>query len=237
MFRFFEDNINDESIRLNEENSHHYLNVLRIKEDEEVEVVTNDGIFKCIFKEIEDKDIILKIIEEIKRENESPVKLILFQGILKNDKMEQVLKQATEVGVTEIYPLKLKRVVADIDKKVDKKIVRWEKIIESAAKQSKRDFMPIIHKPITLKELNDLKGEIDLLVPYENEEELRLKDIKNLSNNIGLIIGPEGGFEEREIEELKEMGAQIITLGNRILRAETAAVCASFSIIYELESR
>ncbi|MBP2024785.1 RsmE family RNA methyltransferase [Peptoniphilus stercorisuis] len=237
MFRFFEDNINDESIRLNEENSHHYLNVLRIKEDEEVEVVTNDGIFKCIFKEIEDKDIILKIIEEVKRENESPVKLILFQGILKNDKMEQVLKQATEVGVTEIYPLKLKRVVADIDKKVDKKIVRWEKIIESAAKQSKRDFMPIIHKPITLKELNDLKGEIDLLVPYENEEELRLKDIKNLSNNIGLIIGPEGGFEEREIEELKEMGAQIITLGNRILRAETAAVCASFSIIYELESR
>lgn len=237
MFRFFDDNIDNNIIILNEENSHHYLNVLRIKEDEEVEVVTNRGIFKCIFKEIKDKSIVLKIIEEVKRENESPVKLILFQGILKNDKMEQVLKQATEVGVSEIYPLKLKRVVADIDKKVDKKILRWEKIIESAAKQSKRDFIPIIHKPITLKEINDLKNNMNLLVPYENEEELRLKNIENLSNNIGLVIGPEGGFEESEIEELKKMDAKIITLGNRILRAETAAVCASFSIIYELESR
>ena len=237
MFRFFEENILNDEIILNKENSNHFYNVLRIKEDEEVEVVTNDGIFKCVFKKLDDKDVVLSIISKVEKENESPVKLILFQGILKNDKMEQVLKQATEVGVSEIYPLKLKRVVADIDKKVDKKILRWEKIVEAAAKQSKRDKIPTINKPINLKEFKEISKNLDILVPYENEENLKLKNIENLSKNIGLVIGPEGGFEEEEIEVLKELGANIITLGNRILRAETAAVCASFSIIYELESR
>lgn len=239
MYRFFEDSINENEIILNKENSNHYFNVLRIKEDEEVEVVTKDGIFKCIFKGMSEKDVILKILEKVESENESSVKLILFQGILKNDKMEQVLKQATEVGVSEIYPLKLKRVVADIDKKVDKKVLRWEKIVEAAAKQSKRDFIPTINKPIEIKEMANIieSFKLDLIVPYESEENLRLKDLKNLSKNIGLVIGPEGGFEEDEIEKLKELNASVITLGNRILRAETAAVCSAFSIIYELESR
>ena len=237
MYRFFEDNIEDNLIVLNRENSNHYKNVLRIKEDETVEVVTSQGIFRCIFKELQDKSVVLEIKEEVERENESPVKVVLFQGILKNDKMEQVLKQTTETGVYEIYPLKLKRVVADIDKKVDKKIQRWEKIVEAAAKQSKRDLIPMINEPVDLKGLKEAARGMDIIVPYENAENLRLADLKNLSRNIALVIGPEGGFEEEEIDELKEMGANIITLGNRILRAETAAVCASFSVIYELESR
>lgn len=237
MYRFFEDNRIENFIILNKENSNHYKNVLRIREDEEVEVVTQNGIFICLYNKMQEKSVVLKIIKEVKNENESSVKLVLFQGILKNDKMEQVLKQATEVGVSEIYPLKLKRVVADIDKKVDKKIERWNKIVESAAKQSKRDYIPYINKPVELKDLTDVASEMDIIVPYENEENLRLKNIENLSKKIALVIGPEGGFEEEEIEFLKEKGAYVITLGNRILRAETAAVCASFSIIYELESR
>lgn len=237
MYRFFEDNRIENFIILNKENSNHYKNVLRIREDEEVEVVTQNGIFICLYNKMQEKSVVLKIIKEVKNENESLVKLVLFQGILKNDKMEQVLKQATEVGVSEIYPLKLKRVVADIDKKVDKKIERWNKIVESAAKQSKRDYIPYINKPVELKDLTDVASEMDIIVPYENEENLRLKNIENLSKKIALVIGPEGGFEEEEIEFLKEKGAYVITLGNRILRAETAAVCASFSIIYELESR
>lgn len=239
MYRFFEDSVFNDEIILNKENSNHYHSVLRIKEYETVEVVTDNGIFRCVFKELRDKDIVLRITEEIKDGNESSVNLYLFQGIIKNDKMEQVLKQATEVGVKEFYPLKLKRIVADIDKKVDKKIQRWEKIVEAAAKQSKRDIIPIVNKPVDIKELKEIAKELnlDIIVPYENEENLKLQEIKDLSKNIGLVIGPEGGFEEEEIEELKSLNAHVITLGNRILRAETAAVCSSFSIIYELESR
>lgn len=237
MYRFFEESKFQDSINLSPKNSHHFLKVLRIGEREKVEVCANNGIFLAELQGVEENIVILKKISEVEPKNESKIKVTLFQAILKGDKMDQALKQATEVGVAEIYPLILKRNVANIEQKSDKKIQRWQKVVEAAAKQSKRDFIPKVNSPINLKNLIDNFKMKDLIVPYESEENKTLYDLKNLSSDIALIIGSEGGFEESEIELLKANGANIITLGNRILRAETATVCSSFSIIYYLESR
>ncbi|RVU55334.1 RsmE family RNA methyltransferase [Anaerosphaera multitolerans] len=237
MYRFFENKVFENEIELSEENSHHFSKVLRIKESEIVEVCADNGIFESAFERIEGNNIILKKIRAVGLKNESKVNLTLFQGILKGDKMDQALKQATEAGVSKIHPLKLKRTISNISGKEEKKVQRWQKVVESAAKQSKRDYIPEVTHPLKLEELKDLSGDMDIIVPYENQLGTTLFDLKSLSNNIALVIGPEGGFEESEINFLREIGANIITLGNRILRAETAAVCSSFSIIYYLESR
>lgn len=235
MFRFFGEINTDGKITLDKENSHHYVNVLRIKENEDVEVATREGIFIANFDTFNEKNVVLKIKSKCDSKHESPVNLTLVQAILKSDNMEKAIKGAVEVGVREILPLIAKRNVSDVDKKADKKIQRWQKICEVAAKQSKRDIIPSVNNPITIEFLKDFDGEI--IVCYENEDDLRFEDIQVQSNNIALIIGPEGGFEDREIEQLKSYGAKIISLGNRILRAETAAICASYHVIACLEGK
>lgn len=149
--------------------------------------------------------------------------------------MDQALKSSVEVGVCEIYPLNTKRVVAQIDHKEYKKVQRWQRVVEAAAKQSKRDYIPRVNTPIDLEGIEEILENRELIVPYENEDDDRLVDIKLENKNVILVIGPEGGFEETEIDYLKSLGAKIVSLGNRILRAETAAVCASFYIIYNFE--
>ncbi|WP_036728557.1 RsmE family RNA methyltransferase [Peptoniphilus mikwangii] len=235
MYRFFENANFENTITLSKENSHHYKTVLRIREEEIVEVGANNGVFKAIFDSCCGDFIILKKIEEVSAERESDVKLILLQGILKGDKMDQALKSSVEVGVCEIYPLNTKRVVAQIDHKEYKKVQRWQRVVEAAAKQSKRDYIPRVNTPIDLEGIEEILENRELIVPYENEDDDRLVDIKLENKNVILVIGPEGGFEETEIDYLKSLGAKIVSLGNRILRAETAAVCASFYIIYNFE--
>ncbi|EFI42391.1 16S rRNA (uracil(1498)-N(3))-methyltransferase [Peptoniphilus sp. oral taxon 386] len=235
MYRFFENANFENTITLSKENSHHYKTVLRIREEEIVEVGANNGVFKAIFDSCCGDFIILKKVEEVSAERESDVKLILLQGILKGDKMDQALKSSVEVGVCEIYPLNTKRVVAQIDHKEYKKVQRWQRVVEAAAKQSKRDYIPRVNTPIDLEGIEEILENRELIVPYENEDDDRLVDIKLENKNVILVIGPEGGFEETEIDYLKSLGAKIVSLGNRILRAETAAVCASFYIIYNFE--
>ncbi len=124
------------------------------------------------------------------------------------------------------------RSISDISKKKEKKLERFQKIVESAAKQSKRDVIPIVHDIIKTDDILNFSG--DLVLCYEDENKTQLGDItKALSNNIGLVIGPEGGISERELELLSE--AKKVGLGRRILRAETAAITASFYIIHAKE--
>ena len=125
-----------------------------------------------------------------------------------------------------------KRQISDISKKKEKKIERFQKIVESAAKQSKRDVIPIVHDIIKTEDI--LNFSCDLVLCYEDERKTQLGEItKSLSNNVGLVIGPEGGISERELEILSE--AKKVGLGRRILRAETAAITASFYIIHAKE--
>ncbi|CDZ75124.1 RNA methyltransferase, RsmE family [Peptoniphilus sp. ING2-D1G] len=234
MFRFFTEKIFEDNLELSKEDSHHFLDVLRINEHEKVEVVAGNGKFIACLEDVVSNRVVLKKLDKITEENESEVNLSLAFGILKNNNTEEVLKYATEVGVKEFYPLYTKRVVSNISGKEDKKLYRWEKIVESAAKQSKRDVIPIVHSPINLKDIEKISEGKKLIVAYESEKKMRFDNIMKKKDML-LIIGPEGGFEEEEIQFLKNLGAYIISLGNRTLRAQTAAICASFYIIHSLE--
>ena len=147
------------------------------------------------------------------------------------------------INIDEITPVEMKRSVVKIDEKSkQKKIERWQKISEVAAKQSGRDIVPKINNVVNIKNICNLIDKYDIvLLAYENEKDNTLKNeltkLKNKENlKIGVIIGPEGGLEEQEVEILKEAGAKVITLGNRILRTETVALVVTGIIMYELEN-
>ncbi|MDO5715411.1 MAG: RsmE family RNA methyltransferase [Tissierellia bacterium] len=229
MIRVFEENRKREEGFLSKENRHHLKNVLRIKGNEIFQIVYQDGIF---FAKWEDEFMVLGTVLE---NRESSITLNLCFGILKGSKNEEILEHCTEIGVTDFFPLEMDRSVADISKKVEKKKARWNKIIESAAKQSKRDRIPILHDPMTLAELKQReKG--TYIVSFEDENQCFFEDIKEqLPEKLYLVIGPEGGFSSQEMELLKN--DYVISLGKRILRAETAAFVSSFHIIHSLEKR
>lgn len=230
MNRVFEQAFHSSEKKLSSENFHHLKHVLRMEEQEIFQVVYQDGIFNCCFQQEQ-----LCLLEKIEESHESSVKLALCFGILKGSKNEEILQHCTEVGVEEFYPLMMERSVADISKKSEQKIQRWQKIVEAAAKQSKRDCIPTVHPPRSLQQLLEDK-DMTYLVAYEEEETDTFWDIaQRLPEKVGLIIGPEGGFSKKELELLSS--AQKITLGKRILRAQTAAIVSSFYIIHSLEEK
>lgn len=223
MFRVFQDSLEV----LSDENRHHLLNVVRLSPDEEFEVVSSGKVYRAIY------DDALKILREVENSHETRIPIHLYMALIKQDKFELALEKTTEVGVSSITPVIFKRTVVNIKGKEDKKLLRWQKILESAAKQSKRDIIPTINSPEKLEDI-DFKG--ILIVPYECAEEIYiddvLKDTKDTKDieEISILIGPEGGFEDTEIEFLKTLGCNIVTLGTRILRAETAAIAACYQV-------
>lgn len=188
-------------------------------------------------------EIICDIIEKIESEAESNIDITIFQGLPKSEKMELIIQKSVELGVSAIVPTKLKRCVVKIDGKDEKKkIDRWQKISEVAAKQSGRDYIPDI---MNVQDINNIISQINnydiILVPYENEnnnsfktEIQNLKKLNKFNFRIGIVIGPEGGFDENEIKLLEEAGAKIVTLGKRILRTETVALTMTSILMYEL---
>ena len=157
--------------------------------------------------------------------------------------MEWIIQKTTEIGINKIIPVDMQRCVVKLDEKdAKKKIDRWQKVAEGAAKQSKRDKIPKIENKIKLKEVENRIKEYDIfLIAYEEEKENKLKEqIKNIAKkqnyNIGVLVGPEGGLDIKEVEELKEKGAKAVTLGKRILRTETAPIVIISNILYELEN-
>lgn len=227
MYRFFEERNFEGNTNLKEETIHHLKNVIRINDGEEFQVVFDDGIFSFAYF-----DGKIKRIGQVDESNESKIRLSLFFGVLKNNKSEDVLRHATEIGVSDFYPVLMDRTISDISKKKEKKKERYQKIVESAAKQSKRDIIPVVHDIIKTEDILSYSG--DLVLCYEDENKTQLAEItKTLGKNIGLIIGPEGGISDRELKILSE--AKKVGLGRRILRAETAAITASFYIIHAKE--
>ncbi len=227
MYRFFEERNFEGNTNLKEETIHHLKNVIRINDGEEFQVVFDDGIFSFAYF-----DGKIKKIGQVEESNESKIRLSLFFGVLKNNKSEDVLRHATEIGVSDFYPVLMDRTISDISKKKEKKKERYQKIVESAAKQSKRDIIPVVHDIIKTEDILSYSG--DLVLCYEDENKTQLAEItKTLGKNIGLIIGPEGGISDRELKILSE--AKKVGLGRRILRAETAAITASFYIIHAKE--
>ena len=180
------------------------------------------------------------ILQELESNKESSLHINIVQGLPKSDKMELIIQKGTELGVKEFTPLALKRCVMKIDSKDEaKKIARWQKQSEVAAKQCGRDIIPKVNEIYNISTIIDLLKNYDLiLVAYENEKQNSLKnEIQKLNKSnlkIAIIIGPEGGLEQEEVNKLKENGAKVITLGNRILRTETVAIVVSSILMYEL---
>ena len=237
--------IEKDKISIQNDDVNHIKNVLRAKVDDKIDICdyNTSKNYDCKIEEIEDKVIRCKIIEEIDSNVESEVKVSIFQGIPKADKMELVIQKSVELGAHDITPIEMKRCVVKLkEKDKTKKIQRWQKISEVAAKQSGRDIIPDINNIININKLCEGLEKYDLvLVAYENEKFNTLKnELINIKNNkkvkIAIIIGPEGGIDKAEIEQLEKYNAKIVTLGNRILRTETVALSMLSIIMYELDS-
>lgn len=222
----------------------HIKNVLRAQIGETIEICNSDTTenFLCEIEKIEKEKIECEILEKIKSNVESNIHVTIFQGLPKSDKMEYIIQKSVELGVYDITPVEMKRCVVKLNEKdKTKKIERWTKISEVAAKQSGRDIIPKLNDFSNIKEICNLAKDYDiLLVAYEKEKENSLKnELKKIKENkmqkIGVIIGPEGGLEKEDVQSLELNGAKIITLGKRILRTETVALNVLSNIMYELE--
>lgn len=246
MPKFFVNNnqINENKIIIEGEDVNHIINVLRMKKNDEIEVCDlNNGInYSSIIVEYNKEKIICKVKEKLESNNETKFDITLFQGIPKFDKMELIIQKNTEVGVKEIVPVNMTRCIAKI--KDNNKIERWNKIASIAAKQSMRNIIPIVTNQINFNELCEKIVEFDIVfLAYEKEEKNILKkELLNINKDIkekykiGIIIGPEGGITNQEVERLSKISnVKVVTLGKRILRTETAGIVLASNIIYELE--
>ena len=243
MYHFFvsEEQINGENAYIEGSDVNHIANVLRMKPGEELLIsVKEDWDYLCKIVDIETDRVNLKVLESMEQ-RELPVNITLLQGIPKSDKLEMIIQKAVELGVSEIIPVKTKRVVVKIDeKKVDTKVNRWNAIAESAAKQSKRSIIPKVYEPMSIDNALEIVKDFGVkLIPYENADGIdktrRILDNMDKTKNIAVFIGPEGGFEESEVERIKNSGFEVITLGKRILRTETAGLALLSNIMIRLE--
>ncbi len=248
MSKFFvkTNQIENNKINIIGEDVNHIKNVLRLNVNDKINICDNDNSknYKCEIINISSNKIECEILEELQESSEGNVNLHIFQGLPKADKMELVIQKGTELGVSKFIPVNLKRCIVKISEKDEsKKIDRWRKIAEVAAKQCGRDLIPIVTNVENINTLCEKIKEYDLaIVAYENEKENYIKnELKKIKNQkeqykIAVIIGPEGGIDEEEIKKLKASGAKIVTLGKRILRTETVAMQVSSIIMYELEN-
>ena len=221
----------------------HIINVLRLKKDDEIQICNEDTSQNYISKILNcDKEkVICEIIEKVDKTVETNINITLYQGLPKADKMELIIQKTTEVGAKKIVPVAMERSIVKLNGKDEsKKIERWQKIAEVAAKQSKRDIIPKIESVQKIEDVYNKIKEYDLfIVAYEDEKHISLKETlkqNGSAKNIAVLIGPEGGIDTKEIEKLKQNGAIAVTLGSRILRTETAPIVISSNIIYELEN-
>ncbi len=220
------------SFSISGKDHNHICNVLRMQIGDTFLVSCAGTSSLCRLKFIGDDALEAEIVEEDYRNTELPVRFYLFQGLPKADKLELIIQKTVELGVAGIIPVEMSRCVMKLDDKKKKaRRERWQSIAESAAKQSKRNVIPEVSDVMTYKQAMEKAGTMDLfLVPYENERGMAAtRDALSRMKpgmSVGILVGPEGGFDEKEIELARQAGAAVISLGKRILRAETAAVTA-----------
>ncbi len=241
MHNFFVDEKNRQGdfYYITDSDFNHIKNVLRMKIGDEFLVSVSGKSDLCVLEELTGDSAVAKIQEENYQDTSLPIKLYLFQGLPKADKMELVIQKAVELGVEGVIPVEMNRCVVKIEEKKKKsKQARWQAISESAAKQSKRTVIPEIFDIMSYKQAMEKAKEMDLfIVPYESKDGMNstknaLSKMEN-GMKVGILIGPEGGFEEKEILEAEKIGSEIVSLGKRILRTETAAITAlSMCMLY-----
>ncbi|MBP5494497.1 MAG: 16S rRNA (uracil(1498)-N(3))-methyltransferase [Lachnospiraceae bacterium] len=245
MYHFFVDksNIIDKTVIIEGQDFNHIKNVLRMREGDEISVGNgeDENEYRCAIESFEEDRVICKLLFIKEANVELPSKVILYQCLPKADKMEMIIQKCVELGVSEIVPVASKRCVVKLDdKKASSKISRWQAIAEAAGKQSKRAYVPLIGQVISFRDAVKDSARADVkLIPYELAEGMETTkevfDTIKEGKTIAVFIGPEGGFDESEIDEAVNSGIKPISLGRRILRTETAGMTVLAWIGYKLE--
>lgn len=246
MYRFYigDGTITDKEICITGSDVNHIKNVLRMKEGEHFIVCDAAGSdYYCHITGFEGGNVTAAVDEVRKSDTELPVKLYLFQGLPKKDKMELIIQKAVELGAYEIIPVMMKRTIVKLEdnKKEEKKLERWNSIAESAAKQSGRGIIPKVTKVLSFKEAVARAKELEsALLPYEHADNMaetkKAISAAAATKSIGIFIGPEGGFEDEEVEYALSNNIQPVTLGKRILRTETAGLSMLSVLMFEIEA-
>jgi 16S rRNA (uracil1498-N3)-methyltransferase len=231
VYRFFIDkeNIVDNNILITLEDAKH-INVLRHKVGDTIYLCDKEGMdYKVLITDIKKNEVTTTIIKKYPSISEPKTKVTIFQSLPKNDKMELIIQKCVELGVHQIVPVITENTTVKLNDKTCKKIERWQKISETAAKQCGRGIIPNINNCITFKEAVNLIKKMDkAFIAYENETNNTMKNAfnKNFGNNVAIFIGAEGGFSNKEVQVCINNNIEAISLGKRILRTETAGFTA-----------
>lgn len=244
MRRFFvqPEQIEEPVIHITGGDVNHICHVLRMGQGDTLVVGCSDGReYTCYIECLSDQEVTVHIMYVQDTQAELPSKIYLFQGLPKSDKMDWIIQKAVELGVHEVIPMETMRTVVKLDaKKAAKKVQRWQQIAEGAAKQSGRGFVPQIHPVCSFEKALEYGSSCPVKwIPYERAEGMAAtrKRISVLEpgESVAIFIGPEGGFDEREIQKAVERGYAPITLGRRILRTETAGLALLSVLMFHLD--
>ena len=231
MHRFYADesSARDGLVRLGEEDAHHAARVLRMKPGDAAEVFMHGKRFSAEIASMEG-DVTLRLLGELPS-TEARLRITLYQGLPKADKMELIIQKAVELGAERIVPVAMSRCVVQLNAKDGaKKQERWQKIAREACKQSGRCLTPTVDAPVSFRQLTErLKAHDGAIVPWEDARGYSLTAFHREHpeiTSLAVVIGPEGGMSPEEVAAMQAAGCRSVTLGPRILRTETAGLCA-----------
>lgn len=224
----------DENLKLDKKDINHIINVMRLNVNDQIKLINNGTIYDAIITKIEKNNVLYEIIKKEESKSLKDYKVIIACSIIKEQKMDYLLQKATELGVDEIIPIISERTIVKV-KQASSKIDRWNRIIKETVEQSHRVSIPIIKDIISLKELSNLEYSIKILC-NTNEKSKNIKKVLQDSkkrDTIIIVVGPEGGFTDSEINYLENSGFISTSLGENILRAETVPLYVLSVINYE----
>lgn len=239
MPKFFIENVSGDAITITGQDAAHIARSLRMKEGDSLTVCGGQGLdFHCVITSMTDSEVYLQVTQTVPTDSEPSVRLTLYQGYPKGDKLELIIEKTVELGITAIVPVLMQRSVSRPDaKSAAKKHERHRKLALSAAKQCGRGIIPTVEPMITFRQmLPRLREHQAVLFFYECGGQPLSEAVSGIAEkgltDIALVIGPEGGFDMAEAQALQESGAFTATLGKRILRTETAPIAATAAIMY-----
>jgi 16S rRNA (uracil1498-N3)-methyltransferase len=243
MHRFFikQDDITNDKIMIENEDVQHISKVLRLKEGENIILCDQKGTdYNVVIESISKQIVKTTIISKEPSKGEPTIDVVLYQGIPKSTKMDLIIQKCTEMGITRVVPVFTNRTIVKLESEKDeaKKVARWTKIAEEAAKQSARGIVPHIEMPMNLEKALMDSRKLDItLIPYELERDMSVKAALQgkIAKSVGFFVGPEGGFDTSEIDRAKQNNVTPVTLGSRIMRTETAGFAMLTCIMYEYD--
>lgn len=237
MNRFFTENIAADTARITGEDVKHISRVLRLRVGEKIAICDGHATeYIGVIEQISESEVVCRLGEPTPSQSESAVRVTLFQGLPKSGKMETIVQKCVELGVDTVVPTLFSRCVAIPTRDFEKKRVRYQRVALEAAKQSRRGIIPTVTGVVAMKQI-DCSAFDTVLIAYEDERATTLKQAlrAGVGGRIALIVGPEGGLEQEEVEHLRARGARAVSLGRRILRTETAGMAMLAQVLYELE--